>query len=154
MLVRRRFGPSLLVLFVSALALFLGAVQTQVAWASAPCRDDPTIMLSDGTTISMSEDIYDRASDVTKVSYRLHIPRGLTVQAVAFSGDISASIQSLSVVADENTGTYDAFVNVFTAAPNVSITAYMTATSSGGITTASYQTDGHSGQSLHSYLQL
>lgn len=129
----------------------LGAVGVHAAVTA--CRSDPTVTLSNGAQVTLYEDIADTASDVTGITYQLHIPVGLTVTSVTYSGAISSSLQSLSVTADENTGNYDAYTVVSTKTPNIAVTAYMSGTANGS-TTVSCQTAGHSGQTLHSHLHF
>ncbi|HLJ69511.1 MAG TPA: hypothetical protein VKX16_19320, partial [Chloroflexota bacterium] len=55
----------------------LGSFAAGNAAATAGCRTDPLVTLSNGTRLTLYEDIADSASDVTAVSYKLHIPVGL-----------------------------------------------------------------------------
>ena len=79
----------------------------------------------------------------------LHIPVGLTVNSISYTGAVPASLQSITVSSDENPGNYDAYTVVSTRTSKVSVTAYMSANS-----TVSTQTSGHSGQTLHSHLHV
>lgn len=118
------------------------------------CRSDPVVTLSDGTQITLFEDIYDTSSDVTGITYQLHIPVGLHVSSISYAGAILSKLQTITTTADENTGNFDAYTMVSTKTANISVIAYMSATSSAGTTTVSCQTSGHSGQTLHSHLHL
>lgn len=101
----------------------------------------------------MYEDIYDSATDVTGITYQLHIPVGLTVKYISYDGAVSAGLQKVSITADESAGNYDAYTTVYTRSANVSVTAYMSGTSN-GTTSVSCHTDGHAGQQLHSHLHV
>lgn len=128
------------------------ATVCQVVGANAhtvTCRTDPMVTLSNGVTVTLYEDISDSATDVTKITYALHVPVGVTATSISYSGAVSASIQSVTLYADENPGNYDGYTEVYTATPNIPVTAYMSANS-----TVSCQTSGHSGQLLHSHLHL
>jgi hypothetical protein len=117
------------------------------------CRTDPAIALSNGAVITLYEDIADVSTDVTKITYQLHVPVGVTVTSITYSGDVPSSLQSVTVMADENPGNYDGYTTVYTATPNVAVTAYASGTAN-GTTTVSTHTSGHSGQLLHSHLHL
>jgi hypothetical protein len=121
--------------------------------AATVCRTDPTVTLSNGAQVTLYEDISDSAGDVTGVSYQLHIPVGLTVKSIAYSGAVASSLQTITVKADENAGNYDAYTVLSTRTANISVTAYMSGTSNGA-TTVSCHTNGHNGQQLHSHLHL
>jgi hypothetical protein len=119
----------------------------------ATCRSDPLLTLSNGAQVTLYEDIYDAASDVTGVTYQLHVPVGVMVRSITYSGAISSKLQTITVTADENAGDYDAYTVVYTKTANISVTAYMSGTSN-GTTTVSCQTNGHNGQLLHSHLHV
>ena len=118
------------------------------------CRSDPVVTLSNGVQITLYEDISDSASDVTGISYQLHIPVGLRVTSISYMGAVPASLQTITAAADENTGNFDAYTVVTTRTVNIPVTAFMSATSTSGTTAVSCHTNGHSGQSLHSHLHL
>ena len=137
---------------VRALCLSFVAGSLLAASASAAvgvCRSDPAVTLSNGVTVTLHEDISDAPSDVTQIAYQLFVPRGVTVKSVAYAGAVPPNVQSISTVASQNAGDYDAYTTVYTGTPNVPVTAYMSANS-----TVSCHTDGHSGQHQHSHLHL
>jgi hypothetical protein len=135
----------------TALALAFGVGTSHAA--SSYCRSDPTLTLSNGAQVTLYENIYDASTDVTRISYQLHIPVGTTVKSISYSGAVAGSLQAITTVADENPGDYDAYTVVTTGKTNISVTAYM-AGSSPTSSAASCQTAGHSGQTLHSHLHL
>jgi hypothetical protein len=134
---------------LGAAALALSLTSSGVHAQISACRSDPLVTLSNGDQITLYEDISDTATDVTKITYQLHIPVGLSVKAITYSGAIASKLQTISVTPDENIGNYDAYTVVFTKTPNIPVTAYMTAN-----TTTSTQTAGHSGQTLHSHVHV
>lgn len=144
--------PKRVMLGAALLAALLGPqlARAQISY----CRSDPVVTLSNGDRVTLYETIYDTATDVTGISYQLHIPVGLTVASISFSGAVPSSLQTITTTADENPGNFDAYTVVNTKTANSSVTAYMSATSSNGTTTVSCQTNGHSGQTLHSHLHL
>jgi hypothetical protein len=113
------------------------------------CRSDPLVVLSNGDQVTLYEDISDTATDVTQITYQLHIPVGLSVKSVTYSGAVSSNLQSITFSADENPGNYDAYTVVYTKTPNIPVTAYMTANVS-----TSTHTAGHSSQVLHSHVHV
>jgi hypothetical protein len=125
--------------------LLAGGAHAQISG----CRSDPVVTLSNGDQVTLYEDISDTATDVTQITYQLHIPVGLSVKSVTYSGAIASKLQSITLTADENLGNYDAYTVVSTKTPNIPVTAYMTAN-----TTTSTQTAGHSGQVLHSHAHV
>ena len=146
-------------LFLTSAVLACGLLSGPLASLSAhaaitACRSDPVVTLSNGMKVTLYENIYDSATDVSGISYQLHIPVGLTVTSVSYSGAVAASLQTITTSADENPGNFDAYTVVYTRTPNISVTAYMSATSSSGTTTVSCQTNGHSRQLLNSNLPL
>jgi len=117
--------------------------------AISGCRSDPAVTLSNGVQILLYEDISDTATDVTKITYTLHVPVGVTVTSISYSGAVPSKLQSLTTVADENSGNYDGYTLVSTKTPNVPVAAYMSANG-----TVSAHTNGSSGELLHSHLHL
>lgn len=111
------------------------------------CRSDPVVTLSNGTQVTLYEDISDSTTDVSKITYQLHIPVGAKVTSIAYTGAVPASQQTITVFADENLGNYDGYTVVATITPTINVTAYMSANA-----TVSTHTSGHSGQTLHSHL--
>jgi hypothetical protein len=117
------------------------------------CRTDPVITLSDGSVITLYEDISDTATDVTGITYQLHVPVGDTVTSISYPGAVSSRSQSVTVTADENPGNYDGYATVDTGTSSISVAAYASGTAD-GTNTVSAHTNGHSGQVLHSHLHL
>jgi len=120
---------------------------TQARASLTYCRSDPVVTLSNGTQVTLYEDISDSTTDVSKITYQLHIPAGATVTSIGYTGAVPANEQTITVSADENLGNYDGYTVVATHTPTINVTAYMSANSN-----VSTHTNGHSGQTLHSHL--
>src|SRR3954454_3604625 len=147
----KRIGRKLTLALASlALALSLTSLGHSSAFAlRGVCRADPVLVLSNSVTLTLYEDISDTVADVTKMTYDVHIPRGVTVKSISYPGDFPASIQTVTVTADQSAGNYDGYTVVYTKTANISVTAYGQANS-----TVSTHTSGHSGQQIHSHLHL
>jgi hypothetical protein len=141
---RLRLGLPLAVTLVALLGQAVGASAQTVT-----CRTDPVVALSNGVSVTLYETITDTATDVTKITYALHVPVGVSIKSISYVGAVPATAQSITLHQDENPGNYDAYTEVYTATPNIPVTAYMAANS-----TVSCQTAGHSWQLLHSHLHL
>src|SRR2546421_6147754 len=84
-----------------ALGLLFGPFGLGNAEASfAVCRSDPTITLSDGTQLTLYEDIAVSAASVRSITYQLRIPSGLSVRSIQYSGAVPSSLQRVTVAAD------------------------------------------------------
>ena len=135
-----------------AISAALAVVMLQVMGASAQavtCRTDPAVLLSNGTTITLYENITDSATDVTSIKYALHVPVGVKALSIIYYGPVPASAQSLTLYQDENPGNYDGYATVYTKTSSIPVTAYASAD-----VVVSCQTAGHSGQLLHSHLHF
>jgi len=113
------------------------------------CRNDPVVSLSNGTTLTVWESIGDYSSDVESISYEVHVPKGVWVRSVTYSGDVPASLQSLNVYADENAGNYDTYATVVTGRSGMQTDAYAQANN-----TVSAHTTGPTPNPLHNHLHL
>jgi hypothetical protein len=113
------------------------------------CRSDPVVSLSNGTTLTVWESIGDYSSDVKSISYEVHVPKGVWVRSVTYSGDVSATLQSLNVYADENTGNYDTYATVVTGTSGMQTDAYAQANN-----TVPAHTTGPTPNPLHNHLHL
>lgn|SRR5579884_3956138 len=121
-----------------------GAVHAQYA----ACRSDPVITLSDGSSGSIYETIQDATTDIKSITYQIHIPVGLKVVSVQYSGDVPATQQSLTWTADNPAGKFDEYVTVKTGVAKAQMTAY--AASSSG--TKSLQVSGNTNTTLHLHI--
>jgi hypothetical protein len=70
------------------------------------CRTDPIITLSDGTQLDITASIDTPPGLVNAVKYTVHVPAGLSMTNVVFTGGPFAKKESLSFYADQKSGTY------------------------------------------------
>jgi hypothetical protein len=85
---------------------------------------DPIVTLSDGTSIRAWVQVDDSVSDVQKIDYTLHIPAGLGVRDVSYSGPAP---QTMQVIADgAKGGAYRTDTLVTTGAAAVPVVASTT----------------------------
>jgi hypothetical protein len=91
--------------------------------AVSACRSDPYITLSNGKVVQLAATISDTVTDVKQVTYVLHAPKGTTVVAVSYSGDLAANLEKFTFYADDAAGSYDGYTTVYTGTPNVAVAA-------------------------------
>jgi hypothetical protein len=133
--------------------LVLALAGTGTALGITACRSDPVVTLSDGTTLTVWESISDTASDVKSISYAVHVPVGVSIKSVVYTGDVAAQLQSVTLYADENSGDYDTYTTVVTGTPGIQTKAYAQANNSTA-KVVSAQTTGHTPNPLHNHLYL
>src|ERR1700712_918614 len=68
------------------------------------CRADPKVWLSNGAKVTMSASITADASAVKVVIYTVHVPRGVTMTSVVFTGGVLKDKERVVVVADRTSG--------------------------------------------------
>ena len=99
------------------LALALGAASLLAVSLAAPaahaalsrCSTDPVVTLSNGAQVTMSNDIYDASTNVTKVAYILHAPGGTTVTSVSYANSTTGIPETFTFYADNQPGDYDSY---------------------------------------------
>ena len=149
------FNSLLLSSTVLASGLLAGPLAARNAQAAfSGCGSDPVVTLSNRVQIRLSEHIDNLASDISGITYQLHIPVGTRVRSISYSGAVPSSLQTITISADERAGTYDAYTVVNTYARRILVTASMAGTSPNQTTIVSSPTTGLSGQTLHSHLYL
>ncbi len=89
------------------------------------CRSDPVFTLTNGMTVTLFETLTDDPSDIVGGSYVLHIPAGVSVRTVNYSGTVGSQ-QSFTYYADAQPNAYSATSTVLTTTDHVQMTAYMT----------------------------
>jgi hypothetical protein len=130
-----------------ALTLLLGPLtSSRVHAAITYCRTDPVATLSHGAQITMYADVYDTASDLQHADFVLHVPTGVSVTGVTYD-PIFGSFESLSWVADQNTGRYKVDTLVTTGASGIKVVATV-AVSGMTCQLPSKSTQGQSGKDL------
>ncbi|HZT95822.1 MAG TPA: hypothetical protein VFB34_03185 [Chloroflexota bacterium] len=103
----------------AAAALALG--WTTSAFAINGCRSDPTVYLSNGYSVQMWDQIGTDISNVSGVYYTLHVPKGVTVENIAY--DSTGYLEHVQVYADQKPGQYYETSNVSAASPSTGFTA-------------------------------
>lgn len=103
---RRRYLRSAVAILAAALAILPGVTHA----GFTTCITDPTVTLSNGVTVTMDDAISDGIANVQRVSYVLHVPAGVSVTGVTY--DQYGSLETLSVVADQQPGGYRDITNV------------------------------------------
>lgn len=127
--------------------LLMGPMRVQSTWAGVDvCRDDPVIALSDGSTLVVSVTAATAPSNVSGISYTVHVPQGLTVQSISYTGDLSADQQPVQVVADELPGRYDTYLTVASPVPHVLVS------NTSSVNGSSLTVAGLSNQIVHAHL--
>jgi hypothetical protein len=126
-----------------ALSLLAGVVSRSDA-AYAICRTDPTIYLSDGTTLVAYADIQDTASDIQNVNYEVHVPSGVIATGMVY--DQYGYLESVTIIDDQPLGSYSVGETITTGS-NTSFTAYAQI-SGGTCNTQTAQKNGSSNNTL------
>lgn len=119
----RSFRPalrSLLLAGTAAMTLMVSLAGRSDA-AYAICRTDPTIYLSDGTTLMAYADIKDTASDIQAVNYEVHVPSGVIATGMTY--DQYGYLESVTIIDDQPVGSYSVGTTVVTGTTHVPVTA-------------------------------
>jgi hypothetical protein len=126
-----------------AMSMVMGLAGRSEA-AYAICRTDPTIYLSDGTTMVAYADIKDDASDIQNVNYEVHVPSGVIATGMTY--DQYGSVESVTIIDDQPLRSYSVGISITTGA-NAAFTAF-TSISGSNCTTQTAQQNGSSGHTL------
>ena len=139
--------------FWLGLLVLIGALLTgplapgEAAAGFGGCRTDPIVLLSNGTMVALTATIQDDPTDIRGITYRLHVPSGVSADMVVYTGGALQGIEAVDVVADNAAGAYDTDTLVSTAASDIPVTATMMTSGAG-----SASISGSSGQTLHLHL--
>lgn len=71
-------------LLLALLVLVLPTVQASAA--IRPCRTDPIFALSNGDTLNVKLEINTEESNIRNLMYVIHLPEGVTVRKVTYTG--------------------------------------------------------------------
>lgn len=85
-------------------AVVLALASTTSAFAVFGCRTDPTVTLSNGYSVQMWDQIGTNISNVTSVTYVLHVPQGLSVSSISY--DQTGYLEHVQVVDDQKGNQY------------------------------------------------
>jgi hypothetical protein len=78
----------------------------QVSAALVKCRTDPIFMLSNGDKLTVTLDISADAMSIRNVTYLIHVPAGVTVQRVTYTGGGLGTKEMYKVYQDSPAKTY------------------------------------------------
>jgi hypothetical protein len=112
------------VVFVLVLVIMLAGMTFQSASAALrTCRTDPIVFLSDGHKVSLSVTMATDAANVSQIRYVLHVPSGVRVTDVIFTGGEMARKEMVMVWADLPANSYKSETSVHTHAGIVDVSA-------------------------------
>jgi hypothetical protein len=95
------------VILIIILVVLLAGMQFQSASAALrTCRTDPIVFLSDGHKVSLSATMATDAANVSQIKYTLHVPSGVRVTGMVFTGGDFARKEMVMVWADLPPGLY------------------------------------------------
>jgi len=107
-----------------ALLLSLGVMASiSVDAAFVSCRADPLVFLSNGDTIKIVASMETPASNVKSINYVLHVPPGVSVTKVVYTGGPVAGKEALQVFGDAPANSYTTDTLVTTRTSGVQVTA-------------------------------
>jgi hypothetical protein len=118
-----------------------------IAYASLLCRSDPRVDLSNGVRLNIGVSIAARVQDITRVSYEVHVPRGVSMTNTIHTPGWATNIETFTLVADQAADQYSVSTVVRTRLGNAQVVAYSIVKNDGK---TSYQTSGMEGQALTS----
>jgi hypothetical protein len=87
------------------------------------CYTDPVVVLSNGTTLDLSDTINDSELDVQQVSYTIHAPAGIQVVSVTSTSGPLGPKETFKFTSSGSSGQYQITSTVTTGAPSVPVTA-------------------------------
>ncbi|GEM_PF-1755297 len=109
-------------LVLAALVLMLFAYGSASA-AIDECRGDPVLVLSNGKTMTIAAVIGTSVSDVKEVEYVVHVPRGVKLVRVEWTGDPAlVAKEELEFHDDAKPGQYTSDTVVETKTKQVAVT--------------------------------
>jgi hypothetical protein len=122
-------GFRLVAAFVGAGLLVSSFCAPRVHAHIGGCAGDPVVVLSNGDSLDLSTFVDDSLSDVRQINYTVHVPAGVREVVVLSLGPT----ETLQVVDDNPSGTYDTTTWVDTATMGVGATATTTIVSPLGL---------------------
>jgi len=116
-----RFFRAFALVFLLGVANYFALLSPGSLHAAAfGCRTDPIVTLSNGDVVIIAVDIAADASQITGVSYKLHVAPDVTVLNTVYLNFGSGLAESLTVVQDGKLGEYQSDTLV-TAAESVAV---------------------------------
>jgi hypothetical protein len=108
-----------------AMLLALGFISSTASAGLDACRADPLIVLSDGSRISVSVRINTSAEDIQQVEYVLHVPRGLSIQKIVYTGGALRDKERVTLIADNPPGVFITETTVTAEVVNARVSVWM-----------------------------
>jgi hypothetical protein len=110
------------------------------------CYTDPVVVLSNGTTLDVSDSIYDSYLDVQQISYTIHAPAGIQVVSVVSTSGPLGPKETFRFTSSGANGQYQISSTVTTGNSSVPVTASAEAVSP--IRTSGASDDGWANQQI------
>lgn len=121
--IRKIYPPIILLIVLFGLAL----PGVRATAAIVPCRTDPIFVLSNNDTLSVALEISADAANVKNLMYAVHVPAGVTVKKVIFTGGGLGDKETYRIYQDslDQTYTTDTVITIQNSG-SVSVTATTT----------------------------
>ena len=116
---RLAFGAGIVALAISGGTLFAGRSHA----AYTVCNTDPTVQLSNGTTVTMWAQLDVDPMKIAHVSYVLHVPVGVQMQSISY--DQYGYLEGVQIIADQN-GHHYMTETTATTSTRANVTAFAT----------------------------
>jgi hypothetical protein len=121
----KRFTNCLVILVMSTVALVSTSMIPIEAHASySICRSDPALVLSNGTVLDLSASISTALSNVSSVTYVVHLPAGVRPLLVLNTDGLMGIKEHFVSYSDDSSGAYDTYTTVATVGGSTSVTAH------------------------------
>jgi len=92
------------------------------------CHSVPKITLSNGAQVTLSASSSLAVGQATQIAYDLHVPAGLSVTHIVYTGGAYAGKETLTVQADDAASTYDSTTVLYSSNTGSSVQAQTTVT--------------------------
>jgi hypothetical protein len=134
-----------------ALGVALNAIPGRAFAGYVICRTDPIVQLSNGNQINITASVSDTASDIQRLAYVVHVPAGLSVKKIVFTGGAVAYKEYVTVYADSAATKYSTATVVTTGRAGIQTSVQTSVQGTSG-TATSATVAGTSGQTLTAVL--
>src|SRR5579884_3880257 len=102
----RRLSGALAATASLACGLLAGTLEAHAAYQV--CRTDPIVLLSNGRQLNIVESVSDVASDINAIQYSVHVPSGVGVRKITYTGGPLKGKESVTFYTDAASGQYTA----------------------------------------------
>ena len=106
-----------------ALLALMFVLPHHVFAAISACRADPIVWLSNGDSVQMTVDVGTSPGDVRKITYTLHVPVGVGVDRIVYTGGALQSKEEVVLVDDQSPGYYVTDTVVMARGKGIRVTA-------------------------------